>query len=571
MSLASARLQLSRSKIKKIIIEGIAFLAVVIAFLLPRFLNLDAFVTPDEELWLTRSANFYTALAQRDYINTYQKEHPGVTIMWAGMAANLIEDPQYRGSGLGQASTMQYVYYMDHFTKVKLLDILRTGRLFVVIAITICAGIAYLYTRSMVGLLASLIGFLLIAFDPFFIGLTRLLHLDGLMSALLLLSLVSFIYFLRKKRLRDLFISGGAAGFCWLTKSPGFILGIIIGIIALAGIWFDHKHNPEKPFLQLLWNFSWPVIAWASIGIGIYFIFWPAMWVDPIGTFNKVLSETEGYAEKGHFASVFFNGTIIESGDIGSQYAYYYPFTYMWRTTPVVLGGLISAGWGFAIHQKPFKGPNNRFLVFSLVVAAVIFTIVMTVALKKFDRYLLPVYPILDLIAGMGLASLVYWSFVPEHSAWMKTLVAVLGIAAVSLQLILATSVYPYYLNYFNPLLGGPRQAVNVMQVGWGEGLDQAARYLNAKPDAKDLTVYAWYSGGSFSYFFDGNAYYLAPSLGEREGDLEKFLSADYAVVYIHQWQRDLPPKVLDILRSRTPEKTIWISGLPYVQIYKLH
>ena len=109
------------------------------------------------------------------------------------------------------------------------------------------------------------------------------------------------------------------------------------------------------------------------------------------------------------------------------------------------------------------------------------------------------------------------------------------------------------------------------MQVGWGEGLDQAARYLNAKPDAKDLTVYAWYSGGSFSYFFDGNAYYLAPSLGEREGDLEKFFSADYAVVYIHQWQRDLPPKVLDILRSRTPEKTIWISGLPYVQIYKLH
>jgi hypothetical protein len=41
---------------------------------------------------------------------------------------------------------------------------------------------------------------------------------------------------------------------------------------------------------------------------------------------------------------------------------------------------------------------------------------------------------------------------------------------------------FPYYLSYYNPLMGGPRKAPQVMQIGWGEGLDQAGRYLDRNP-----------------------------------------------------------------------------------------
>ena len=47
------------------------------------------------------------------------------------------------------------------------------------------------------------------------------------------------------------------------------------------------------------------------------------------------------------------------------------------------------------------------------------------------------------------------------------------------------------------------------MQIGWGEGLDEAARYLNTKTTAADLHVISWYSPGSFSYFFKGDSRYL--------------------------------------------------------------
>ena len=50
---------------------------------IPRTAALDAYVSPDERKWLARSANFTYALSQADYARTFQREHPGVTVMWA--------------------------------------------------------------------------------------------------------------------------------------------------------------------------------------------------------------------------------------------------------------------------------------------------------------------------------------------------------------------------------------------------------------------------------------------------------------------------------------------------------
>ena len=48
---------------------------------------------------------------------------------------------------------------------------------------------------------------------------------------------------------------------------------------------------------------------------------------------------------------------------------------------------------------------------------------------------------------------------------------------------------YPYYFTYYNPLVGGSRTAPDVMTVGWGEGLDAAARWLNQQPNSAELCV----------------------------------------------------------------------------------
>ncbi len=80
-------------------------LVVLLLFLaawVPRVLALDAFVTPDEPLWLFRSANFYQAISQGDFAHTFQKEHPGVTVTWAGTLGFLKLLPGYAQEGPGQ-------------------------------------------------------------------------------------------------------------------------------------------------------------------------------------------------------------------------------------------------------------------------------------------------------------------------------------------------------------------------------------------------------------------------------------------------------------------------------------
>lgn len=51
---------------------------------------------------------------------------------------------------------------------------------------------------------------------------------------------------------------------------------------------------------------------------------------------------------------------------------------------------------------------------------------------------------------------------------------------------------------------------------------------------------------------------------------MQAFFTADYAVVYLHQWQRNHPWQLMDYLAHETPEHTIRLHGLDYVQIYKL-
>jgi hypothetical protein len=538
----------------------------ILTIWLPRALRLDRFVVSDEPLWLYRSANFYYALTHHDLASTYQKEHPGVTIMWAGTAGFLTRYPGYRGSGLGQVESQEFEYYMNNFAKVSALDVLTAGRFFVVLGNVLALALSFLFAQRMLGTLPSLIGFLLVAFDPFHLSLSRILHPDAMLGNLMLLSLLAFIDYLHDYRVLSLLISGGAAGFAWLTKSPGFVIVPVIGILTLYKAWSGLRIPLGGILLKRLWSYALPILVWCIAGILIFLAFWPALWVDPGRALSAIFSKAEHYAEEGHSAPVFFNGNIAEDGRLGLPYFYFNPLTYLWRSTPVVLGGLLLAAWGIFKRRKPLVERETQLVVVGLLIMAVVFIIVMTLGAKKAQRYLIPIYAPLDICAGIGWASLAY-RLNERRIVSALSLLLMIGVQAT-----LSLSTFPYYFTYYNPLMGGSRKVIDVLQIGWGEGLDQAARYLNQKPDAKDLHVISWYSNGSFSYFFKGHTRFLGSDTGDEEGDKswDRFITSDYAVIYIHQWQRNTPEKILDYLSTKTPEYDVWINGIEYARVYKV-
>jgi hypothetical protein len=565
----------------------LALLILVLALWLPRGLGLDQFVTPDEPLWLTRSANFYDALASGDLVSTYQKEHPGVTVMWAGTASFLLRYPAYRDSQRGQLTNDEFNEFMGRKARpVTPLQLLTTARLILVLAQVLILALSFVYARRMLGLLPAFLGFLLIAIDPFHLALTRLLHLDGLFSNLVLLSLLAFIAYLRQRRRRDLILSSLAAGLGWLTKTPALFLTPIVGLLVLIEAWpcspfsEDRRSGGEArlPGLRDLWSQIRPLLTWLALAALLFIILWPSMWVQPIQTLSNLFGGALQFAEQGHNSAVFFNGQVIADGSLGLSYFYYYPLTYLWRSTPLVLLGLALALWGSFAHRAPFDRSSARQTVFGLLVLAVIFLVGFTLSAKKFDRYLLPVYAPLDILAAMGWSSLVA-ALVSAQNGFLKTLsrstaqiAALLAVLlVVALQASLSLRTFPYYFTYYNPLLGGGPAAPAVMHVGWGEGLDQAARYLNQKPNAARLSAISWGSTGCLSYFFKGSTRSILLEAAPDEVQLKRLLDSDYAVIYINQRQAQLAKAVLDYVAQLKPEHTIWLNGIRYADIYKIH
>jgi hypothetical protein len=559
-------------------------LLVALAIALPRLFALDRFVATDEVAWLVRSGNFYYALGQRDFAATDLNRSPGVVTMWVETVAFLLDFPTYRGLGQGMLNKYSLFESLLLSNGIHPHTLLVTGRLLMVLLNTALLVVAFTFARRLVGVLPALVGFLLIAFDPYHLAITRLAHLDGPLSSFLFLSLLAFLsYLYRGRRLLDLLISGVAGGLALLAKIPALILLPVLGLLASLAYLAGRKPKPgsSTPARSLLRGLIAPLAIWGGVFLFAIVIFFPAMWVQPLGSLSKMVFSSFGFASQVSqerempptvIAEEESGDAEIWSGIAARPAAYFlrYPVKYLWRATPVSLLGLLVGLAALALSYGVFKGEGARRGGLGLLLFVAFFTVIMTVPPKSSSKYYIPVYPALDLIAGVG------WVVCADGLAqkirgapWKRVIpLALLG-TVILIQALQALQTYPYYFTYFNPLLGGSRNASEELSMGSGEGLDQAAAYLNAKPDARKLKVMAWYGTGPFSYYFVGKTIALTPSSNMWDADaIAELKGMDYLVIYSNQWRRQIPGGLFPWLEGLQPEHSIWIDGIEYARIY---
>jgi hypothetical protein len=291
------------------------------------------------------------------------------------------------------------------------------------------------------------------------------------------------------------------------------------------------------------------------------------MWVQPIAIIKQLLLESIDYAVGGHSSPVVFNGVIYRDGIVPRSIWEYYPVTYLWRVSPLAVGGLLLATIALLIRREPLKDRFSRVAFLGLIVFSLGFMIFMSAGSKRSDRYVLPVFPALSIAASMGWVAFVKMLWGSSQSKLSRVLAVLLVGALVAGHIMLPLLHAPYFLSYFNPLMGGARRAPDVLQIGWGEGLDEAARYLNGMPGAENMTVASWYER-VFSEFFVGRTINIEDQETISQGEIESILAADYIVIYYHQFQRAMPENLLDILKNEEPIKSLWFGGLEYVRIY---
>lgn len=530
-------------------------IALFIVALAVRIVNLDQFLTTDEpEGWLGKSMDFAQALLTGQLAGTFQHYSPGVTLMWSGSL------------GLYLAYLASPAATFADFLRTVPFDPVEPGLVFWfrlpnVIIGAACIALGYPFAQKLLGLKIALAGSLLLAFDPLFIGMNRVLGHDGLAASLMMVSaLAAMVFFTSEKPgYGALALSAIAAGLAILAKSTAFFMLPFVGFISITIPLYRRAPGQLKQNLLHL-------LAW-GLGVGLTFvIFWPALWVAPVTTLQEMVQGLQQAAEEPHNRGSFFWGQPVP--DPGPTF---YWIAAYFRLTAITTIGLILGGAYFLTAGKRGSGDSRQYtlggyvsqtkLSLILLYAFIIFYLAfLSFGSKKQDRYITPILPMASLAAGAGY---VWLAGQLPRPRWQN--VALAGVVAG--QGAIAWGSAPYFLTHYNLLAGGSRVAPHMLLVGWGEGLDLAAGYLNRQPDSDTLRVSAWYHS-AFEPYFRGQAV-------ETAGD-EKIsrspkpaLAAQYVVLYINQIQRQMPtPGLIQYYQSFPPAHVVAINGIDYAAIY---
>jgi len=545
--------------------QSLILLILVALIAMPRLIGLKRFVSVDEPAWLMYAANFYYALSQRQFEKTVYEYHPAVTSMWIVTAAMLSYFPEYRGLGQGY---IEKHWQFDRLLKSHgkhPLELLWRSRLIAALAVTAALTIAYLLLRSLLGEMIAIGATLLIAFDPYFLGHSRLLNHEALLAVFLLISLLALLLHLEKGGKPILLgLSAVFAALALLTKSSAILVFPVAALMALVRLVGD-----KRPHRYSLWDVFLPMLAWLVLLAGVFFLLWPGMWVAP----GKMLYEVYGNA----FSYALQGSRLTTSGGLNpAQFSLdisgirSFLIKLSWGTTPLTWLGLLLAAIGlFSRDGRTFSSLAKKSILY-LALSALLFILLFGVAKgRDSSHYILTSYVCLNAAAGVGLVGALSW--LGHRLQVLEGAPARYGIllCLISLQALSALPYAPYYYTYANPLRLAFQPMANNPNIAYGEGLELAAAYLAEKPGAEATTVLSWYATGPFSYFFPGEALSLKTSDVFSGDEINELREADYLVIYTVQQERRYPNgKLLKALEAVHPETSIWINHVEYARIY---
>jgi len=540
-------------------ISAVISLGLFLMALLPRAIGLGVFATADEAKWVYRSAQFLGALMRGDPGGTAVNLTPAVTTTWLGslgLAAHYALHQAELGMSFADWLVSLPEFHAD-------LDVLVAVRWPMVLLTSAGVVVFYLLARRVVSEWVALLFALLLAFDPHFVALSRVLGHDAPAGLFVGLSLLAFLLARRGDYAEErapsqfgwgwLAASGALAGLAWLSKSPAFFLVPFVGLVVVVEVW----RRGTSVRVWLLRLAVWGAVAWL-----VFVVVWPAGWIDPIGAPYSVV----------HNAFLSATDTVEAEAEGYWQVPNLGPFYYIvngaFKLSPLAMLGLIAWLWLIVSRWRKVSSLEWWLLVF-----AVLFTLFMTLGGKRSNRYIFPAWPALYLLAAVGIGQISKSAnrMIRESGNQgigelgdqeigglgnrQRVQYVVFGVLLL-VAMLPALITYPYYLTYFNPLLGGPVTAQRLVKIGWGEGLDRVGQWLDDQPDAPALRVGSYYAS-ALAPFFQGKIRDVT------DGGL------DYVVFYLKQAQGGYPlPSILRYFDAEEPLHTIRLDGIEYARIY---
>lgn len=556
----------------------------------------------DELTWITRGRQSVRALAAGRFRDaTAPFGHPGVVPgMLIGVShACLAEGAAKRSLGL--------------------MDPITAARLPIALVGTMTCILLFAVGRVYFGEAPAFWGAVFLALSPSQIALSRIAHIDSTLTLFSTLSLLLYLLHTVRPSASLLAASAAAWAFALLSKSPAFILPVVLFCWRLCVRLREGRGGPR-------------VVAradavWLAAGLVLYALLFTKLWYDPaelhwsgygsrciatrrvaetveraaavpvplalgaaaflfaasrarrtrggraarriaaalgavalliaaVGVFRRPLINHLNLASKVY--------TIGEAGHlkywmgrvVTSPPAWFYPFMLLIATPPAMLASIL-VGALVAARALIRKGPRWQGLLLCAV-TAVVFTGVMSLGRKMGFRYLSPVIPFLCLLAGSGLAA--------AGALLGRRLRPLAGAAVVVSLLVPLLNIFPEFDIYYNALVGGPAGAVRLVAIGARTGTREAVEYIRARAREEDA-VYAMGLYSEFRHYWEhGKPGPPCDILINRTAPAD----ADWLVIPLGHRLKNLEPETLRLSAGLRRVHTVSRLGVDFMEVYRL-
>lgn len=510
-----------------------------------RALTIGHFETVDEVHWMRRSGTFSDAITNFDPASASVTGSPnlfggtlatmpGVPTMWLGSISRMVwgagrslglwsDDSPFRSSPSG----------------------LTVAQLSVALATSLLIGLVVWLMHRWAAPRAALVTGVLLATEPFWVAHGSVIHTDELtvlfgVAGLLALALVLGVPNVDRACLHRTVLALGAGVLLAcspLTKVSG--IGYAPGAVALvvwAAILALRGRGEDVSVVEVLRPVVRVIGLAAGAAVATVLVLWPAIWAD-FGTQVTAVRDAIqiGYTEQDRF----FRGEIRPSPS-----PLFYLVAVPFRMTPWMLAAVL-IGVPVALARRATRA---RSILMLLIAAPVAYTL--SSAVQQVDRYGLLVLGPLCVVIGLA--------FIPASDETRLTAsrvrFAILGVGL--LATVHAAVVAPWGLAYFNPVLGGGKEAVRQVPVGWHEGQEIVGQRIVALEEGEcdDVTV-------------NGMNFFLA-----RIGQCSSYAEAEqatYVVLYITDVQLMTPADRAKLTEGRKLVSTLTIRDIEYATVWR--
>ncbi len=493
------------------------FIAFFLLTRIPRLHN--DIVTTDAVYWHGRTEEFIEAIETKNFAQTYQKYHPGVTLMWI-MAISTSIAAFVKQTSITEiiAQPVSYHYY----AKIGMILWQLSLSLFLM---TLLSKIFDKTRAFFIVLLFSI--------EPFFLGNARLLHHDVQISLYLLTSFSLTYLYLKENKMVNLLLSVLFLTLAVLSKT--LFLGAILFTIGMLFIYRVANKELSKFFKEIL--------LVLILFVGFYVLLFPAMWVEPINVVIKIFTESfEVGTESGH-KQIFFGELSRNPGPL------FYIVLFGLKLSLVTLIGFIL----YFIEQIISVIKNRKIqinikeLPFELFAGLFYlgYFAVLTYFSKKVDRYIVPFIPFISLVAVLG-----WYKYKNKVSKWAIILFAVGTILYPLIR------VFPHYLTYTNPIFGNANDSNKIVgQKLFGIGVfDLRDRIIENYGEVKVAT----YDPGPLQTIYGY----------DKAFDISETHPHDYSYLILGP-NKDFPRGVVDSGIWFVYKDSVYINGLEFWRIYK--